>query len=248
MSSSEITLPLKEGCNVIVKRGWLGKKKASDLLDRIREQVPFGEYRKIFFGKTVDVPRGIFAFGDQCIYTNDEDGDLVVGTGYIYSKDKYLVFSWNVRPSVLSDIIKIPRDCIVPVGMHFNSHIIPSNEDSWVGLMIKELMTEINEQDNLNFNSVLINEYRTGQDSISAHSDKEVVPPNNEVYGLSLGGTRTIHFISKTVKGERHKVDLHHGDLMIMSGDTQEFYTHEIRKQIRNQELRISLTFRNLPV
>lgn len=105
-------------------------------------------------------------------------------------------------------------------------------------------MQHINNTTQVQFNAVLINEYRDGNDSISAHSDKEIIKPSNEVYGLSLGGTRTMHIVSKDCK-DKHKVDINHGDLMIMEGNTQDYYTHEIRKQA-NRTLRISLTFRAL--
>lgn len=243
-------LPLREGCFVIIQRGWLPKRKADRLLTDIKQQIPFGEYQVEMFGKLVDVPRGIFAFGDDGICTNNVNGNIIEGTGHIYGrpKRKYFSFAWDTPIKVLADEIMVPLDCSQPTGFNYLSSIIPNKNDVPIGVSINKIMKHLNKYTSgVQFNAVLLNAYRNGQDSIGAHSDQEVIAPDNEVYGISLGDSRIIHFVAKD-GADKHQVELRHGDLFIMNGDTQEYYTHEIRKTKKNKELRVSLTFRALPV
>ena len=59
---------------------------------------------------------------------------------------------------------------------------------------IKSMRDTLSGLTSLPFNSVLLNYYRDGKDSIYPHSDREVSPRNPTVIGLSLGGTRLFHF------------------------------------------------------
>lgn len=107
----------------------------------------------------------------------------------------------------------------------------------------------------LTYDSCLFQYYRTGQDSIDFHGDKEALGPMNAVVALSLGSTRTFHF-KYNVKGPnsyfpnwpasqypRIKVPVHNGDLMIMAGRCQELWQHGIPKD-DTEGGRISATFR----
>lgn len=99
---------------------------------------------------------------------------------------------------------------------------------------------------NLPFNGVLLNRYRSGQDSIGRHSDAEDdLVPTAPIIGVSLGGTRTIRFrpIGGSAKNEI-KLPLRDGSLLLMFGDCQKTWTHEIKKEPGADAERISLTFR----
>jgi hypothetical protein len=239
-------LDLYEGCSVVLQKRWYKKEKADQLLYDIKTQIPFGFYEKMIFGKLQNVPRGIFAFGDPGICTNDRKGRVVEGTGHVYGrpKAKYMSFDWNTSIGVFQSDIDVPPDAIQPVELSYLSDEEPTGKP--VGKTIYSIMKHINKVSSDELNSVLLNAYRDGNDSISAHSDQEIIPPNNEVYALSLGESRTMHFVSLD-KTDKHKIEIEHGDLLIMSGDTQQYYTHEIRKQPTKKNLRVSLTFRCLP-
>ena len=130
------TLPLYDGCVVYFQRGWLDD--ADRLFEDIKRQVPFGEYQAKMGAKVYNVPRGIFAFGDPGICTNDADGNLVEGTGHVYGrpKKKYLSFAWDVTPSVLQDSINIAEGCEMPLGFHFAS---PDPPEKKMFQSVKEL-------------------------------------------------------------------------------------------------------------
>lgn len=97
------------------------------------------------------------------------------------------------------------------------------------------------------FNSVLLNLYRDGRDSMGWHRDDE--PELGEVpliASLSLGATR--RFLLKDVVGHRHAFDLATGDLLLMHGDSQRRYRHALPKTAKLVGTRINLTFRRIVV
>lgn len=96
------------------------------------------------------------------------------------------------------------------------------------------------------FNSVLANYYRDGQDSMGWHSDDE--PELGEqpiIASLSVGQTREFDFRHK-LSGEKYRISLPPGSLLIMSGPTQRFWQHGITKRKTNLQGRINLTFRTI--
>ncbi|WP_175106051.1 alpha-ketoglutarate-dependent dioxygenase AlkB family protein [Pararobbsia alpina] len=96
------------------------------------------------------------------------------------------------------------------------------------------------------FNSVLINRYRTGADSLGWHADKEAVLGREPVIAsISLGATRAFQF--KHVKsGVLHTLNLSHGSLLVMRGRTQIDWVHRVPKAPKVVAERINLTFRSV--
>ena len=98
------------------------------------------------------------------------------------------------------------------------------------------------------FNSVLLNLYRDGRDSVSWHSDDEPELGRQPVIAsVSLGATRRFVLKHKTRKDlEPVSLDLGHGSLLIMAGATQRHWAHRIPKTRRAVGPRINLTFRRI--
>lgn len=94
------------------------------------------------------------------------------------------------------------------------------------------------------FNSVLLNRYRTGADSMGWHSDKEPELGREPVIAsVSLGATRTFqlqHVKTRVV----HALELTHGSLLVMRGRTQLDWWHRVPKTPNADGERINLTFR----
>lgn len=94
------------------------------------------------------------------------------------------------------------------------------------------------------FNSVLANWYRHGQDSMGMHADDEPeLGPQPVIASLTLGEGRPFIFRHKHTK-ETTRINLEHGSLLMMRGDTQRNYLHGINKTTRSIGGRINLTFR----
>ncbi len=99
---------------------------------------------------------------------------------------------------------------------------------------------------NLQFNSCLLNLYRNERDSMGLHSDNEKelgLEPN--IASVSLGSDRTFIFRHKLTK-EKVVINLKSGSLLLMQGETQDNWKHELPKMKKNREPRINLTFRKV--
>lgn len=96
------------------------------------------------------------------------------------------------------------------------------------------------------FNSVLLNLYRTGQDGVSWHSDDERELGVNPVIGsVSFGEKRMFHLRHKNTK-ETIKLELGHGDFLLMRGRTQHAWVHQVAKTAKKVGPRINLTYRSI--
>ena len=94
------------------------------------------------------------------------------------------------------------------------------------------------------YNAVLCNLYRDGHGSVGLHADDE--PEMGPVIAsVSLGAERLFRLRRKdgsVAFSER----LSHGSLLIMAGDTQKNFKHEVPKEPRVTQPRINLTFRRI--
>ncbi|WP_431135643.1 alpha-ketoglutarate-dependent dioxygenase AlkB family protein [Psychroserpens mesophilus] len=110
-----------------------------------------------------------------------------------------------------------------------------------------EIKNKIQQETQHTFTTVLINLYRDGNDSNGWHADNEKELGENPVIAsLSLGEVRPFHFKHRRLKGERYKIGLEHGSLLIMKGAMQHHWLHQIAKTKKVIGARINLTFRNL--
>ena len=98
-----------------------------------------------------------------------------------------------------------------------------------------------------NFNSVLLNYYRSGNDSVSWHSDDEKELGDQPIIGsVSFGATRKFRLRNKNNKKMIHNIELENGSLLIMKKLTQQYWEHEIPKTKKKVAERINLTFRTI--
>jgi alkylated DNA repair dioxygenase AlkB len=96
------------------------------------------------------------------------------------------------------------------------------------------------------YNSVLVNLYRDGNDSVSWHSDNEEINGSEPtIASVSLGATRRFDLRHKE-SGETVRVDLEDGSLLVMSGLSQHCWVHQIAKTKAKVDPRINLTFRRV--
>ena len=95
-------------------------------------------------------------------------------------------------------------------------------------------------------NSVLLNRYRDGSDSIGWHADDEPeLGVNPIVPSISLGSER--RFLLRHKKsGRKIEYALKHGSLLVMAGTLQHHWMHSIPKSTAPVGERINLTFRNI--
>ena len=97
----------------------------------------------------------------------------------------------------------------------------------------------------IRFNSVLLNFYRDGHDSMGWHRDNEPeLGKNPVVASVSLGATR--RFLMKHIRQGDQKMEFHltQGSALLMIGETQHNWKHSVPKRPAISQPRINLTFR----
>jgi alkylated DNA repair dioxygenase AlkB len=95
------------------------------------------------------------------------------------------------------------------------------------------------------FTTILLNYYRDGKDSNGWHADNEKELGTNPVIAsLSFGQERFFHLKHRTDKSLKHKLLLQHGSLLLMKGETQHKWLHQIPKTAKQIKGRINITFR----
>ncbi|HXU06487.1 MAG TPA: alpha-ketoglutarate-dependent dioxygenase AlkB [Polyangia bacterium] len=111
---------------------------------------------------------------------------------------------------------------------------------------VRALADRVNEFAGTGFNHVLLNRYRDGRDNMGLHADDEPeLGPDPVVATLSLGATRQLTIVPRRPRdGERRRVDLTSGSLLVMRGACQRRFRHGIPREPRVTGERVSLTFR----
>ena len=102
------------------------------------------------------------------------------------------------------------------------------------------------------FNTVGLNYYRNGLDSVAPHNDKlQTLVPGHPIALLSLGATRRMTIRAKhpprTPAPRPIHIDLEPGSVLTMSYESQLHYDHGIPKTSDEVGPRISLAFRVRP-
>lgn len=111
---------------------------------------------------------------------------------------------------------------------------------------LKEILLKIQEILPHDYNVVLANLYRDGNDSNGWHADNEKeLGKNPTIASLSLGATRRFDLKHNASK-EKLSLELKSGTLLIMGGEMQHFWKHTIAKTKKVQAPRINLTFRRI--
>jgi alkylated DNA repair dioxygenase AlkB len=111
--------------------------------------------------------------------------------------------------------------------------------------LLDSIRNKIAAASGLNFNSVLLNYYRDGNDSVAWHSDDErELGPDPQIASLSLGATR--RFELKHRKQTQPKVStlLENGSLLLMGSGLQQYWLHQLPKDAGITAARLNLTFR----
>lgn len=114
---------------------------------------------------------------------------------------------------------------------------------------LAELRRQVQAATGAAFNSVLLNLYRTGQDSMGWHADDEPeLGPAPVIASVSLGATRQFRLRPRPAGAAAgtpaRGVALPGGSLLLMRPPTQQHWQHALPKTTRPTGPRLNLTFR----
>lgn len=164
--------------------------------------------------------------------------------------DKILSESeWNQDEIIIfGKKVKIPRlsSWYADVGVSYKYSGLELLPKTW-SEVTKQIKAKIEEITGYEFNSLLLNYYRDGKDSMGWHSDDEKELGNNPIIAsLTLGYPRRFLFRKKDSRTEKMEISLENGSLLMMVGDFQSIYEHSIPKTAKKIDARINLTFRKI--
>jgi alkylated DNA repair dioxygenase AlkB len=129
-------------------------------------------------------------------------------------------------------------------GIYDYEALNKSKPNSWIPelLYIKSLVEPLA---GVKFNSVLLNYYRDGNDSVAWHSDRESALGKNPIIAsVSFGQVRSFDIRNKADHSEKYSIRLEHGSFLLMKAGLQESWEHRIAKSTRPMKARVNLTFR----
>lgn len=112
---------------------------------------------------------------------------------------------------------------------------------------VESLKRSVEECSGHQFNSVLLNYYRNGQDAMGWHSDDEPeLGPQPVIASISLGGVRRFLLREKRKGARSFGLNLAHGSLLLMHGGLQQGFQHALPRTLKSVDARINLTFRKI--
>ena len=109
---------------------------------------------------------------------------------------------------------------------------------------LQQLLNEINSILDTDFNGILVNKYKDGNDYISSHSDDESGISNKGVVSISYGAIRKFRIRDKNTNSIVKDINLNPYQIIHMGGDFQTEFKHEVPVQKLIKEPRYSFTFR----
>jgi len=113
---------------------------------------------------------------------------------------------------------------------------------------LRDALTLTQRYEDAPFNSIGLNLYRDGNDSVAPHNDKVAqLVPDMPIVLLSLGATRQMVIRGKHAPHRRIVLDLRAGDVLTMDWTCQFHYDHGIPKTRQTVGPRISVAFRVRP-
>ncbi len=123
---------------------------------------------------------------------------------------------------------------------------ITMNASPWIE-PLAEMKHELEKIANTTFTSALLNLYRDGNDAIGWHRDNEKMLGKEPVIAsVSLGAERIFQLREYHSKSNTVSVLLEHGSLLLMSGESQQFWEHRLPRKSKLHAARINITFREV--
>ncbi|MFK7862838.1 MAG: alpha-ketoglutarate-dependent dioxygenase AlkB [Pseudohongiellaceae bacterium] len=191
--------------------------------------------------------------------THDLGNALIEEYRSIYNQEKAALLlaeliqltPWHQDHLVIAGkTVQVPRlQCWMgDVGSNYSYSGIRLKPVPWSPVVL-EIRAKIKEVCGYEFNSVLLNHYRDGADSVAWHADDEPeLGANPVIASLSLGADRSLQLCPKntTSRAVKARIPLLNGSLLIMGKGMQNNWLHQVPKEKKNTKVRINLTFRNI--
>lgn len=129
-------------------------------------------------------------------------------------------------------------------GVHYAYSGIDMPATLWTETL-KTILQRVSSLSQVSFNIALLNLYRNGQDSVGWHRDNEKgLGKYPTIASVSFGATRDFQIRTYKEKDNQLTFPLSHGSLVVMKGDMQNVWAHQVPKTRKPVGARINITFR----
>ena len=168
----------------------------------------------------------------------------------IYLQQFFSTIAWQQEKiNLFGKQIELPRltAWYADPGKTYTYSGIQNKPQPWTSILL-EIKQAVERAAKVTFNSVLLNFYRHGRDSMGWHADDEPELGTNPVIAsVSFGQTRRFHFRHRTDKKlPKKSILLNSGSLLLMQGPTQHYWQHQVPKTTQPSTPRLNLTFRSI--
>ncbi|WP_233357698.1 alpha-ketoglutarate-dependent dioxygenase AlkB family protein [Haloflavibacter putidus] len=180
----------------------------------------------IYYERFLDAPRANSLFGKLLAEIK-------------WQQDKITLFGKTHLQPRLTALFSVKEKTYTYSGITMHPQAFPD--------YLYSILLELNKKFDTNFNTCLVNLYRDGADSNGWHADNEKELGKNPVIAsISLGEIRKFKIKHNTLKKEKLDFWLESGSLLLMAGETQHYWKHQIPKTKKPVKPRINLTFREI--
>jgi len=178
------------------------------------------------------------------VLVDDERGRIAYTPGFVdlataetWFADLRHGVQWHAQRRMMYDReVDVPR-----LTGHFRLDPAPDGTPSAIVAAARRVIESLD----VPFNSVGLNLYRDGRDSVAPHNDHlNEIRKGFPIALLSLGATRLMTIRAKEPPKRTVHIDLAPGSLFVMDYATQLHYTHGVPKTTEPVGERISLAFR----
>lgn len=162
-------------------------------------------------------------------------GDSWIEKGNLQDFDMEIDFDliWNMKPNERGEVIIYGKKIEVPRYQKSYGRDYTFTGINHKSLPIGDLQFILDFANSISkgYNQILINWYENGLDYIGPHSDDErELIPNSSIFSISLGESRKFRIREKYTKKIIEDTVLNNGNIIIMGGNFQKSFTHEIVK------------------
>jgi len=166
---------------------------------------------------------------------------------FSFSNDNYKAI-WDMRPAeqhiikVFGKEVKSPRlQKTYGKDYKFSGKVLESEP---MPDMFNIIINYMNQKYNRQFNMLLINWYRDGEDYIGMHSDDErQFTVDSPVITITLGVTRPF-ILKNKFTNEKKTINVENNTALVMGGTCQITHKHGLPKRKKIKDSRISITIR----
>ncbi len=182
------------------------------------------------------------------------DGEVFYFRNFFHEEECHLLYGallekihWQQKQVMMyGRLLNVPRltAWYGDEGQEYTYSGLKNKPLQWIAELL-EIKTRLEIAAQIKFNSVLLNLYRNGNDSVDWHKDDEPEFGSDPVIGsVSFGGTRKFKFKHDQLKTLKTEIELTNGSFLLMKGSAQHHWYHSIPKTMKPVKPRINLTFR----